>query len=300
MTWKDIKLAALQKMFAAEGSIIPTDESTNDYIAGMPQVCNEALSILSRVGKFIIRDTAIAHIPIPSMADVSDSALLLKEPYKVSMQGAKSYYFEYAGTGTLEIFIDGELLSTEEISSEGHYSIKKGMIEGEYIEFVFTPKYPLQIRNIAFYVCAFADEESIPDYGRKMRYDLSVLAEDFYRIDSIYYEGENPRYIQSNEYFFEGNKYLVLNRDMPGNYIVYYKAYPPEITSATLDDYEFPIDSEMAILIPLYMASELYKDDDAGIATGYRNEFEIELERLSDMSQQAPTAEKFESESGWC
>ena len=35
MIWKDVKLATLQKMFAAEGSAIPTDESVKDYIAGM-------------------------------------------------------------------------------------------------------------------------------------------------------------------------------------------------------------------------------------------------------------------------
>ena len=38
MTWKDVKLATLQKMFAADGSTIPTDESTTDYLAGMPMV----------------------------------------------------------------------------------------------------------------------------------------------------------------------------------------------------------------------------------------------------------------------
>jgi hypothetical protein len=300
MTWKDIKLATLQKMFAAEGNTIPNDESTTDYLAGMPQVCNEALTILSRVGKFIIKHVDIAHNPIPSMFKVKDSKLLLTEPYEVSATDAKAYYFEYSGTGTFDMYVDGELVVTEQLNSEGSYAIRKGLLNGKEIRFVFTPLYPLQIRNISFYACAFANDESVPEYKSKVRYELPVLAEDFYRIDSIYYEGENPRYIQSNEYFFEGNRHLVLDRDMPGNYTVYYKAYPPEITIDTLDDYVFPVDKEVAVLIPIYMASELYKDDDAGIATGYRNEFEIELERLSDTSQQAPTAEEFESESGWC
>ena len=42
-TWKDIKVITLQKMFAAEGSVIPNDESVKDYIAGMPGAANEAL-----------------------------------------------------------------------------------------------------------------------------------------------------------------------------------------------------------------------------------------------------------------
>ena len=41
-TWKDIKVITLQKMFAAEGSVIPNDESVKDYIAGMPGAANEA------------------------------------------------------------------------------------------------------------------------------------------------------------------------------------------------------------------------------------------------------------------
>ena len=46
-TWFDIKLATLQKMFAADGSTIIKDESTKDYIAGMPYVANEGLQLLS-------------------------------------------------------------------------------------------------------------------------------------------------------------------------------------------------------------------------------------------------------------
>ena len=57
-TWKDIKLITLQKMFAAEGTTIPNDESVTDYIAGMPAAANEALQMLATVGKFIIKTIA--------------------------------------------------------------------------------------------------------------------------------------------------------------------------------------------------------------------------------------------------
>jgi hypothetical protein len=46
------------------------------------------------------------------------------------------------------------------------------------------------------------------------------------------------------------------------------------------------------------MASQLYKDDDNGIATAYRNEFEVAFERLKD-SAKTPSAERLTSESGW-
>lgn len=70
------------------------------------------------------------------------------------------------------------------------------------------------------------------------------------------------------------------------------------ITLDTPDDEILAIDPEVAALLPLYMASQLYKDDDSGIATVYRNEFEVAFERLKD-SVSAPSSERFTSESGW-
>ena len=50
MTWKDIKLATIQKMFSAEGTTIPADDSTRDYIAAMPYVANEGILMMSTAG----------------------------------------------------------------------------------------------------------------------------------------------------------------------------------------------------------------------------------------------------------
>jgi hypothetical protein len=79
---------------------------------------------------------------------------------------------------------------------------------------------------------------------------------------------------------------------------VYYKAYPDQITLDTPDDYELPLDPEVATLLPLYMASQLYKDDDNSIATVYRNEFEVAFERLQNGSN-IPRKEEFVSNTGW-
>ena len=64
------------------------------------------------------------------------------------------------------------------------------------------------------------------------------------------------------------------------------------------DDYELPLDREVAAILPLYMASQLYKDDDIGVATQYRNEFEVAFERLQN-AVPSGKAEKVISESGW-
>ena len=52
------------------------------------------------------------------------------------------------------------------------------------------------------------------------------------------------------------------------------------ISQDTLDSYEFKIPEDACVLIPLYIASQLYKDDDISQATAYRNEFEVALQDL--------------------
>lgn len=54
----------------------------------------------------------------------------------------------------------------------------------------------------------------------------------------------------------------------------------PTIDNDTEDDYEVELDESACVLIPLYIASELYKDDDIALATQYRNEFEAGLQDL--------------------
>jgi len=48
-----------------------------------------------------------------------------------------------------------------------------------------------------------------------------------------------------------------------------------KIAADTPGEYEFKLDVKGAELLPFYMASQLYKDEDVGLATIYRNEFEV-------------------------
>ena len=194
MTWKDIKVATLQKMFAADGNNIPSDGSADEYVSAMPQAANEALSMLATAGRYLIKTITISHD------------------------------------------------------------------------------------------------------GTNKTYDLRTLATDYYDIDSIMYSqgGSAPR---------EWVRYKMINGSIvfygcpAGTYTVLYKAYPQPITDSTLDTYVLPLQQEVVVLIPLYMASQLYKDDDNAIATTYRNEFEVGFERLNKLID--VTTKEFTSESGW-
>ena len=60
----------------------------------------------------------------------------------------------------------------------------------------------------------------------------------------------------------------------------YDKTTIDRVTSTTPVSYVFNLPEDACVLIPLYIASQLYKDDDISQATAYRNEFEIGLQDL--------------------
>ncbi len=106
-------------------------------------------------------------------------------------------------------------------------------------------------------------------------FKLKDIAENFYslRDNEVFFNN-----IACDCYTLIGGNEIVLF--YAGDWRIYYNAYPAKITADTSDDCELELDSEAAVLIPLYMASQLYKDEDAEVATMYRNEFEAGREAL--------------------
>lgn len=61
----------------------------------------------------------------------------------------------------------------------------------------------------------------------------------------------------------------------------YKKTEVDKIDNDTDDDFAINYPEDACVLIPLYIASQLYKDDDISQATAYRNEFETGLQDLT-------------------
>ena len=155
------------------------------------------------------------------------------------------------------------------------------------------------------YLCkSVAIEQDGSAAGVVVKHDLKALAPDFYSLTGrdIYYEGEeNGKTVYRKElgYQIEGEHLLVLPAKAVGKWTVYYNAYPEKITANTLDGEELPLDPELAVLLPLYIVSQLYKDDDISIATVYRNEFEKGLEAVASGLLEVAGHERFCSVKGW-
>ena len=96
-------------------------------------------------------------------------------------------------------------------------------------------------------------------------------------------------YGEAENWSMEADEFLVLPGDLAGVYTLYYAAYPQTITLTTPDAEELDIHPEAAVLIPLYIAGELYKEDELAMATVFRNEFEDGLEKLRQAYRESGT-----------
>lgn len=320
-TWKDIKYTTLQKMFSISGSTtdIPTDLSTIEYINAMPATCNEALQLLTTAGKFIIKEYQYVNYPFDNMLgkETFKTYSVVNDVWSISADGAKSYYFKLSGKPvSCKLYVgDTEVMDffpeTEEVTDYRSFRTFKGNItypvwqEGDtpstLVRLEVVALSPVNLMNVCFYDCVFASDADVPQYEKYIKLYMPEVVDDFYQIApaELYDLGTSgDQYIVAEKYFQEADKTLVIERNRPGVYVIHYRAYPQQITLDTPDDYEMSLDPEVAALIPLYMASQLYKDDDNAIATVYRNEFEVGREALSQGAL-IPKKEKFIPSSGW-
>lgn len=289
MNWQEIQISTLQKIFAITGDTLVSNTSTSPYIKSMPQVANEALQLLSTAGKYIIKSIEITQNPI---TNILANALYMmniyqhtKEDVPYSAVGAKAYYFEVDSTATVEISVDGVIVKTINNTIKGKFTAYKGIIPNDSektVTITFKGLYPYNYRNIALYDVNFESDSDVWDYVSEQRYDLKELATDFYRLkDIIYQAGFNEvRYEKTSNYHMEDDSTLVLGGFNRGSWKVSYFAYPQKITKDTPPAEELALDPEVIVLLPLYMASQLFKDDDVGLAVGWRNEFEVARESL--------------------
>lgn len=131
--------------------------------------------------------------------------------------------------------------------------------------------------------------------------DLGTEVNDFFQMrpDGIYFTDLNGRLSRYFGQEYIGNDLMLLDGKKEGIYRIYYYAYPMKATANTVGTEDMQLDPDVAVLVPLYMASQLYKDDDIAIATQYRNEFEMGREDLTRECNGRMTGE-FISLTGWC
>ena len=114
------------------------------------------------------------------------------------------------------------------------------------------------------YICNL--EPIIKSYDlvvEKEKYDLSELISDFKNVENI---------VSNYKWEMESQNMLKIDKNA-GQITIYYEAYPTLVDSSTSAETKINITRECLRYIPLYIAGELYKDDDLTLATMYMNEF---------------------------
>lgn len=109
--------------------------------------------------------------------------------------------------------------------------------------------------------------------------ELKKKIKNFKRLYDIVYIGSNKP-----DYKIIGDNILTINNwnEENGKFLIYYESFVDRITADTEDTKEIELDIQLCSLIPLYLAGELYKDDDLSLSTMYMNEFLTNLQNLEN------------------
>lgn len=134
-------------------------------------------------------------------------------------------------------------------------------------------------------------------------YDLSKVFDDYYTMYDGYIKfTDGESYGTATNYDTEGASTLLIPKDITGTWRVTYCAYPMKITKDTPDDTDLGLPPEVVNKVAVYMAGQLYKEDDISIAQIYMNEFLTWLSMLKESAAKADSmgnAGSWESTTGW-
>lgn len=312
-TWGEIQILAIQKMFLNNVPLTVSDlpEMREDkkyrlYLNSMPNAANEGLIRLMNIGKPLIKKYTLQYSVPDTVSNYQtfETFTVTNDNLVVYGTGSHSYYFEVNNYAQIDIqILNGEWETVETINNipevAGSYSIHKGLIDNPNnlpVRIVFNGEgYLFNVRYIALYNLKFRTPEEVYNNTLKQKYNLNELINDFYEIISVEYEGNDKYGEYNSDYILEGDNTLVIDSKLKGNFIITYKAFPVKITNTLSDSYRFNVPSEMLILLPLYIASELYKDDDISLATVYRNQFETGLNDVVEIDEPL----EFANKAGW-
>lgn len=174
-----------------------------------------------------------------------------------------------------KMFLNNESLSVNKLSDY--------MNEKKYKTYLYAMPQACN-EAINFIVSKLGSNESTFELEKEdtIYYDLSKKIEDFRMIKGIYSKMPVSWKIL--------NKNTITIDNWQGEKIlVSYEVKPTIINSDTDTNFVIEIASEYANLIPLYIAGELYKDDDLTLSTMYMNEFMTLVDNYANNKYGFPT-----------
>ena len=272
MDWKTCKLITLQKMFEAEDLIL---DDSQEYLSRMWGVANEAMFKIIEV-KPLLKKHAIDISPNPENLLGNTMKRFTHEDTDITFDAlGRSFYFEVKDRYYVEVTTSMGIEVFEGYSPS--YKSFKGTCSDGGITITFGGDFLYSFRNVAIFKPRYFSEEEVPNYGRERKFDLRELP-DFYSFDLVS-NNQSPRK--------EGEWIISFDYHDTGYYEFYYHAIPELLSAETEGDFIIDLDEDCCVLMPSYMAGQLYKDDEMPMAIQYLNEFEMGLNGLR--MRQKPT-----------
>ena len=132
-------------------------------------------------------------------------------------------------------------------------------------------------------------------------YRVRELAPDFMRLcpDRLTITDEYNNFYRINDYQFDGDDQLYVPGSYVGTLVIWYEALPAQVTEETPGDATFELSEEAQRAIPLYIASQIFKEDDISMSVQYLNEYENCKAILRSRVQNTQSGGGFTSVWGW-
>ena len=129
-------------------------------------------------------------------------------------------------------------------------------------------------------------EKYLIDDNSSFVFDIKEYMKDNEIDNYLYTEVIQHTYIKRDNLLFEeqDGKLYIDKRFMDRNSLtltIKYRIIPERFTTTTPWNTLIDLPYNICSIVPLYLASELYKDDDISMSTAYRNQFEAELDYIS-------------------
>ena len=129
-------------------------------------------------------------------------------------------------------------------------------------------------------------EKYLIDDNSAFVFDIKEYMKDNEIDNYLYTEVIQHTYIKRDNLLFEeqDGKLYIDKRFMDRNSLtltIKYRIIPERFTTTTPWSTLIDLPYNICSIVPLYLASELYKDDDISMSTAYRNQFQTELDYIS-------------------
>ena len=255
-----------------------TADGASELYTNIIESINEAINVVAREIRPIYGTYKITQNPFDNLLGISDTIDYDGVTPKVySCVGAKSYYFECNGNGTVTITDDAGT-NTLTLTQNSLYGQFRGFANGN-VTITFSGEFSYNIRNLAVYGQKSSNNVSdIPEYRKFRRYDFLELTKEsgikkFIEFADKVIEADG-NYTSITNFNVERNSTIVLDGLEECEYTIFYKKSHTEITETTPDNTELELDHDLHYLVPYYACYFVWLDDDERKATQYYNMYE--------------------------